>query len=183
MTKQPNHWTWTGFMPTGIMVIPRSEALRYARLGYEQMRRNNPTKFAISSDGTFERTMLVACLYVPRKGYFLGTNPGADGFGRVNGGAPAWWEQVKDRQVTTVGRSKWHAEDVAMVEYEKSLTTKLAAGDAYPAGSIMAVYGHYMGETPGPNAPGRKSVCGQGNGATMNPSCYTVLHTALNVEV
>jgi hypothetical protein len=69
------------------------------------MQTNNPSAFELNAGGTFVHGILVACLFVPGKGFFLGTSPGTGGFYFDTGNAPTWWHQVQGRQVLAAGRA------------------------------------------------------------------------------
>ncbi|KAK6857243.1 hypothetical protein PG995_007430 [Apiospora arundinis] len=84
---------------------------------------------------------------------------------REDGDAPAWWSQVKDRKPSV----HLHAEDCAAFRYENSLKMKLKAGDKYPEGSYISVYGRV-------NRQGAKKVplCSGGGNRPLDPPCSKV---------
>jgi hypothetical protein len=174
MTRLGTSFTWAASMPAGFYTV--SQAIEYAQTGYEQMKTKNPSGFE-TKNGKFEHTTLVACVFIPGKGFFLGTAPGTKGFHYEPAQAPAWWGKVSGRKILIPGRARWHAEDVAMYMFEKSLTTKLAVTATYPQNSFMVVWGHFgpLGNQLGDTVPAQKSVCGQSGTATIDPSCADVL--------
>lgn len=81
--------------------------------------------------------------------------------------APAWVYQVAGRDPV-----KYHAEDGAMWLFENALSTKLAAGNQYPPGSIIYVYGHFKDDNGNAKEAGYQPPCSQYG---PNPSCTDVL--------
>ncbi|KAF2818933.1 hypothetical protein CC86DRAFT_388621 [Ophiobolus disseminans] len=132
-----------------------------------------------TQSGSNPLPILVAALWVPRVGVYLGTVPHGTPSGssmstqvqmdsRIRTQAPLLWRQVKDRAYKDT--SKWHAEDMAMLEYEKE---EKPTGTTYPS-SYMITYGQYSkNDKAGPKPPCQGVNRDTGKG--INPSCSTVL--------
>ncbi|KAK6839289.1 hypothetical protein PG987_005155 [Apiospora arundinis] len=141
-----------------------TEVDEYAKKGYESMMDQKPR-----SD---KDTHLMAALYIKAKGLWLCSVPDGPAIGHIkkggeDGDAPAWWSQVKDRKPSL----HLHAEDCAAFRYENSLKTKLKAGDKYPEGSYISVYGSV-------NEQGAKkvSLCSGGGDRPLDPPCSKVFN-------
>jgi hypothetical protein len=108
---------------------------------------------------------IVAALFVPNKGVYLGTVPHGKGVDRVETFAPKnakrLWEVLGDRN------SKFHAEDTAMLH---AIENKAHNGDSkFPAGSSMATWGKFK------NKPKDEQVAACGAIPVIDPSCQTTL--------
>jgi hypothetical protein len=122
--------------------------------------------------------VMVAGLWVPGKGIYLGSVPHGNLISglsaqavfdsRLRAEAPILWEKVKSRTVRG-GRSKWHAEDMAMYVYERE---EKPTGERHPVGSYMFVWRQYNRADPrGPKPP-----CSTRPGRDgITPNCHKVL--------
>ncbi|KAF2820795.1 hypothetical protein CC86DRAFT_427631 [Ophiobolus disseminans] len=131
-----------------------------------------------TQSGSNPLPILVAALWVPRVGVYLGTVPHGTPSGssmsaqvqmdsRIRTQAPLLWRQTEHR--TYKDTSKWHAEDMAMFVYERE---EKPTGTKYPT-SYMVVYGQYeQGDKVGPKPPCR-GVNQAGKG--IDPACRDVL--------
>jgi hypothetical protein len=136
-----------------------------------------------TQSGTNPPPILVAGLYVPGEGVFMGSIPhGKDAQsisaqanldGRARTQAPIFWSKVKDREFGP-GTTKWHAEDMAILMYESE---RRPSGTTYPSGSQMFIWGQYFtGDRIGPKAPCRRDRPTQHeNNAWISPSCSDVM--------
>jgi hypothetical protein len=127
--------------------------------------------------------VLVAGLYVPKEGVFLGSIPhGKDAQsnsaqanfdGRARMQAPIFWSKVKDREFGP-STTKWHAEDMALFMYESE---KKPSGTQYPPGSQMFVWGQYNSADKGGAKPPcmRNKPTKDEKDAWIKPSCSEVL--------
>jgi hypothetical protein len=128
--------------------------------------------------------VLVAGLWVPKEGVFMGSIPHGvvPGSGytaqalfdsRATKSAPILWSVVSER---TYGPSttKWHAEDMAMLVYESE---RRPTGTKYPPGSRMFVWGQYNSADKGGVKPPcrRDGPTNDEEAAWINPSCSDVL--------
>ncbi|KAI0382527.1 hypothetical protein F5Y04DRAFT_279814 [Hypomontagnella monticulosa] len=138
-----------------------ADVAEYARKGYENMMKQKVQD---------KDTHLMAALYIPnKKSIYLSSVPAKPAAKLIKDmgatQAPAWWSQVHNRQPSLY----LHAEDGAAYLYEASLSKKLAAGDKYPAGSFIAVYGVVNKQAKGP-----VGLCAGGGDQPLNPPCSTV---------
>jgi hypothetical protein len=130
-----------------------------------------------TQSGSKSPPVLVAALWVPGAGVYLGSIPhGTDGGsasvqavmdGKIRTQAPILWQQVKDR--TYENTSKWHAEDMAMYVYERE---ERPTGTRYPANSYIMTWGQYDGRSKSGPAPPCQGIR---NGKGIEPSCAEVL--------
>ncbi|KAF4629198.1 hypothetical protein G7Y89_g8947 [Cudoniella acicularis] len=82
--------------------------------------------------------------------------------------AAAWAAEISGRQLKG-GQplaKKYHAEDSAFYLYEQSLNKHFRAGDKYPSGSLISVYGRYTYN----QRVGWKTPCGQEDGVQNSAS-------------
>ena len=114
---------------------------------------------------------LVAALYIssgPGQGIYVSSIPKDPASALMEpADAPAWAHQVDGRTPP-----KYHAEDGAMWLFENALSTKLAAGDQYPPGSTIYVYGHFKDDDRNAKEADYQPPCSQYG---PNPSCTNVL--------
>lgn len=114
---------------------------------------------------------LVAALYIfldSDKGIYVSSIPKGPASALMNpADAPAWVHRVAGRTP-----HKYHAEDRAMWLFENALSTKLAAGDQYPPGSTIYVYGHFKDGDGNTKEADYQPPCSQYG---PNPSCTNVL--------
>ena len=160
--KDSGTMTWKG-MKKNSFFFTADSAKTAAKEGYENVIEDTPTRYKTNAQ-------LVAALFVPGKGIYLSSIPKTPTEGKmVLSDAPAWAHWVGSRQPRD-----YHAEDGAMWLFESDLSqnNKLRAGDEYPRGSTMYVYGHFKPESGNP-VPGYQSPCS--SAATVNPDCTTVL--------
>jgi hypothetical protein len=173
-------YPWVGMMPAAFYT--KEQALVYAIQAYNQLLQEENYNFIV--DDAFNYTLIVASLYVPSKGFFLGSQPHTGTFVSVHvpvmTQAPNWWSIVRHRDHLYL-----HAEDTAMYWFERNQTTELVAGMEYPKGSYMAVYGHF-GEhgmpgsahyRRGDEAASEQNPCGSSGNAGIDPSCFDTLRT------
>jgi hypothetical protein len=136
-----------------------------------------------TQSGSNPPPVLVAGLWVPKEGVFMGSIP----HGMVNDQmsaqvrfdgratllAPILWSQVKGRKFGPA-TTKWHAEDMAMFVYESE---RRPSGTKYPDGSKMFVWGQYnSADKGGAKPPCRRNKSTQNpKDAWINPSCAQVL--------
>ncbi|MCJ1419641.1 hypothetical protein MMC32_005997 [Xylographa parallela] len=150
-----------------------ADIIAYAEEGYQNMMTQSYHKGF--------HTYLMAALYVPQKGVYLCSLPDGPALALIkNTGAaqaPALWSQIRSREPSL----KIHAEDCAAYLYESSLTTKLAPGARYPAGSYIAVHGWYEALTGVNKDKGRPvGLCTSAAKHPVNPTC-TAVFRALGV--
>ena len=114
---------------------------------------------------------LVAAFYIssgPGQGIYVSSIPKDPASALMEpADAPAWAHQVDGRTPP-----KYHAEDGAMWLFENALSTKLAAGDQYPPGSTIYVYGHFKDDDRNAKEADYQPPCSQYG---PNPSCTNVL--------
>lgn len=158
--------TFIATLSTSILGTPsQADLLEYARKAYENMMTQKEIGKRKSS------TYLVAALFIPTtRSIYICSVPDGPAITRIktNGAtdAPAWWSQVKDRTPSL----EVHAEDGAAYLYESSLTTKLAAGATYPAGSFIVAWGKFESQT----VAQRARLCSGGGQRPLNPPCSVV---------
>ena len=167
--------TWNGFLAEPTNSEWTKETIRgYAKEGWEQ------TQNTGQQDWT-----LVAALWVPRNGVYLGSiphaRPGAfedDEHVEIafeslaDNLAPVMWRHAESRSTGADQRSetRFHAEHMALLTYEMKAKPK----DRYPNDCFIAVYGQYSRfDNLGPKRP-----CQSGNYA---PSC-SILLRALDID-
>lgn len=141
--------------------IEPEELVRIARSAYNEVRtkRKRGPKF------------VVAALFVPNQGVFLGTVPHEPGDDKVRTfaptHAPVLWEILKDR--TTKTKTVFHAEDMAMLYAIESLAVD--GNSKFPAGSMMATWGNVYKMQFDAKMP----ACGSTGQAKIDPSCHKTL--------
>lgn len=142
--------------------VTAATAKKDAKDGYEDAISKTASKY--KSD-----VQVVAALYIssgPGKGIYVSSIPKAPASALMEpADAPAWAQQV-------AGRTPHHAEDGAMWLFENALSTKLAAGDQYPPGSTIYVYGHFKDGDGNTKEADYQPPCSQYG---PNPSCTNVL--------
>jgi hypothetical protein len=143
----------------------RSDIARLAKAGYEQVR-----------VATGQANTMVAALYVPGTGVYLGSIPhdgGQDAFAQnAPSNAPRLWSLIKTRKFSedaTGNESKYHAEDMAMFWYEDRQQPQVIQGD-YPEFSYISVYG----KKPNNDKAEFQDPC-SGPRARIRPDCLRVL--------
>ena len=165
--------TWTGFVDEP------------ANSGWTQQTAEDYAYYAWkATQESKKEPLIVAALWVPSVGVYLGTQPrgmlppekiisaqaGLDS--RLKSEAPVLWRVVSGRTYT--GNTKWHAEDTAMWVYEKE---KKPQGSTYPARSYMYAHGQYSLV----DKASHKSPCGEFENenarsrVSIKPSCYKTL--------
>jgi hypothetical protein len=164
------HPTFMAELGTAFKTPTFNDVDEYARKGYESMMAQGPR--------ADKNTHLMAALYVPQQQkVFLGSVPDGPAIGHIkdNGqtAAPAWWSQVQNRQPTLA----LHAEDHVAYRYEQSRGRPLAAGEQYPPGSYISVYGNVDGA-----AADKIPLCSGAGNRPLNPPCSTVF-TNLGVNM
>jgi hypothetical protein len=148
----------------------RSDIRQLAKAGYEQV---------VAATG--QANNMVAALFVPERGVYLGSIPhdgGQAAFAQdAPNHAPGLWGRIEGREYTrdaTGNESKYHAEDMAMFWYEDRQQPQVIRG-RYPEFSYMVVYG----KKPNDRRADYQDPCG-GPYARIRPNCMAVLRD-LNV--
>lgn len=112
---------------------------------------------------------IVAALFVPRQGVFLGTVPHGVGVDKVKEfgptKAPELWKEIGRRTSTT--STFYHAEDMAMLHAIESGGQD--GNTKFPAGSKMATWGKLAG------MPKDNKIAACGARPNINPSCRSTL--------
>ncbi|KAF2710661.1 hypothetical protein K504DRAFT_532452 [Pleomassaria siparia CBS 279.74] len=127
--------TWRGIHRLTANTIDPDEVIAHARSGFRKIQKERKSKTGI----------VVAALFVPEKGVFLGTPAHGSGEAHVRawapGQAPFLWKILKDRTYsdpTKTSGSMYHAEDVAML---MAVQNYVDGKTKFPEGSLMASYG------------------------------------------
>lgn len=165
---------WAGQKDTGSIsfkkvlkspFVTAATAKKDAKDGYKNAISKTDSKY--KSD-----VQLVAALYIssgPGKGIYVSSIPKGPASALMRPeDAPAWAHQVAERTPRT-----YHAEDGAMWLFENELSTKLAAGDEYPPGSTIYVYGHFKDGNGNAKEADYQPPCSQYG---PNPSCTNILN-------
>lgn len=113
---------------------------------------------------------VVAALFVPGQGVFLGTPAHGAGPAKVESfaeaNAPFYWVDAKVKDRTVTGGAKYHAEDIAMLY---AIEANAAKGDAeFPKGSKIATWGK-VNSMPRDD---KMKPCSQ---SKINPTCTKVI--------
>lgn len=129
---------------------------------------------------------IVAALYIPGDGIYFGTI--AHGAGEAKfastaaSKAPRLWskignrEPVKETKKGETPPSLYHAEDVAMYNYE-SKNLRVTASQRYPFGSFIAAYGRKRNLKNGVlTAPGPVDPCSEDD-SRVKPTCMSTLNS------
>jgi hypothetical protein len=146
--------TYLGFRNEPISEMSDKILVNFAKAAYQEVLAERK-----ASD------FIVAALFVPNKGVYLGTVPHGKGVYWVETFAPEnakrLWEVLGDRN------HKYHAEDTAMLH---AIENKAHDGDSkFPAGSAMATWGKFK------NKPKDEQVAACGAIPVVDPSCQTTL--------
>ncbi|KAF9697433.1 hypothetical protein EKO04_005085 [Ascochyta lentis] len=120
-------------------------------------------------------TILVAALYVPNKGVYLGTVVHDDGEAKMKAeapiSAPVLWEVLSERETIDPKKSQtlFHAEDAAMwYAYKKGAVTKTSK---FPQGSIITTWG----KIPGGGQATYIEPCSESTGSNIRENCKKTL--------
>jgi hypothetical protein len=153
-TPEPANSGWT-----------RQDIRGLAKAGYEQV-------VAV----TRQPNMIVAALWVPGQGVYLGSIPqdgGQIAFAQeAPTNAPRLWDAVRGRKYTADAagsESMFHAEDMAMFWFEDRQQPQRIL-DSYPQFSFIAVYG----KKPNNAKASIQDPC-SGPARKINPDCLQVL--------
>jgi hypothetical protein len=143
----------------------RADIRAVAKAGYEQV---------VAATG--QPNTIVAALYIPGRGVYLGSIPhngGQTAFAQnAPAAAPRLWRQIALREFTedaTGNESKYHAEDMAMYWFEDRQQPQVFTG-SYPPFSYMAVYG----KKPTDDRAKPQDPC-SGPYRRINPDCLATL--------
>jgi hypothetical protein len=131
---------------------------------------------------------IVAALYIPGDGIYFGTIAHGAGEAKFASSAaskaPKLWSKIGHRKPvkeTNKGEtppSLYHAEDVAMYNYE-SKNLRVTASQRYPFGSFIAAYGRKRNLKSGVlTVPGLLDPCTDDD-SRVTPSCMTTLNNLL----
>jgi hypothetical protein len=161
--SKPDGWgnTWVAYIQEPSDANPpwTTGTIRgFARDGYHQIESMQPIT-------------IVTALWFPGIGVWIGTIPHDSRTYQFRENcpvkAPRLWTILSGRTLTGQSTTLWHAEDMAMFEYEKS---RPASNKGYPEGGYMASYGRrFNSESARPQPP-----C-SGQEANITPSCLDVL--------
>ncbi|KAF9701249.1 hypothetical protein EKO04_000983 [Ascochyta lentis] len=129
---------------------------------------------------------IVAALYIPGDGIYFGTIAHGAGEAKfastATSKAPKLWSKmgnrkpVKETKKGETPPSLYHAEDVAMYNYE-SKNLRVTASQRYPFGSFIAAYGRKRNLKNGAlTAPGLVDPCSDDD-ARVTPTCMSTLNS------
>jgi hypothetical protein len=163
-------WGDTFFGVRDELTVSPAQLLKIAEEAYKEVMAKHPTL-----------TILVAALYVPLEGVYLGTVPHGTGMAKMKSvgptTAPVLWEVLGDRSINDKDKSPslYHAEDAAMwYAYQKGAVD---LKKRFPAGSIMLTYGKIGG---GGQAMKIKA-CNVESKSNIDPHCEQTMK-AMNVK-
>jgi cell division septation protein DedD len=138
MSNLPGWGAETFFGSTTEIGITSKDLVSMAKEAYNQIMAKHPGL-----------TILVAALYVPNKGVYLGTVVHGAGEAKMKTeapkSAPALWEILGDRVILKKEKSQtlFHAEDAAMwYAYKKGA---VPAKSLFPSGTILTTWGKVVG--------------------------------------
>ena len=175
MATRPN----TGWANTMFARIPEHQSGGWYRSTVRDIAREGHEQLVTAFPG---EVSLVAALYVPSEGIWLGSIPHGNGPGGVSAqdyfatrclvDAPRLWREIRGR--TRVGAytgSLWHAEDAALLYFEETRGIGRIRGD-YPDFSFIAVYGQRFDNDP----VGFQDLCVRnlGRAGGVEPDCFDV---------
>lgn len=153
-------WGETYFGFRDEFTVTKAKLLQIATEAYKEIANKHP---------------LVAALYVPDEGVYLGTIPHGDGMSKMKAEcpntAPVLWELLGDRTLNdkTKSPSLYHAEDAAMwYAYKKRA---VASSKRFPAGSMMLTYGNIGGGGQATKVP----ACNENSKSNIDPHCQQTM--------